>query len=94
MQIYKVYEGEVLTVPVTKVTKCFYWFKDCQGAFGWATRIEKERACLTPQEAIQEALNRQRITRGVLRNKLIKVENEVVQLEKLEKKHQEFKESK
>ena len=77
MKIYKVYKSEVCSENVVKETKLFYWFDNYKEAFGWAKRIEKKYACLTPQEAIQEALNGRRTMRGAFQDKLMAIENEI-----------------
>ena len=88
MQIYKVYGGKVYSPEVTKETNCFYWFAEYQEAFGYSTRIEKEHACLTPQQAIQEALNGRRTMKGAFEDKLEKIKAEISNLERLKVEYQ------
>ena len=88
MFVYKIYKGKVTAIKVAKKTNCYYWFETDQAAFGYLTRIEKEYACLTPQEAIQEALNGRRTMYGAFKDKLVKVKSEIANLEKLEKQNE------
>ena len=84
MQIYKVFGGKIHPIEVYKETDCYYWFIDNNGVFGYASRIIKRDACLTPQQAIQEALNGRKTMKGAFEDKLAKVNDEILNLESLE----------
>ena len=87
MKIYAVYRNKVHDVEVTKETKCFYFLQDCILAFGFRNRIEKEDAMLTPQEAIQYALNQRKTFRGGLYDRLIKADQDIEALEQLQNEY-------
>ena len=87
MKIYKIYNLKLIEVEVVKETKFFYYLDDRPLAFGCVSRIEKGWACLSPQEAIQEALNGRKTMQGAFRDKLIKIEKEIEALEALERQY-------
>lgn len=84
MQIYKVYKGKIESFEVGKESKEFYYFKEHRPmAFGCSTRVEKKYACLTPQEALQEAMNSRLTMRGAFQDKLAAINAEIEILETL-----------
>lgn len=83
MKLYKIYGKELFTAEVEKETKCFYFINNSLPAFGYSSRIEKEDAILTPQEAIQAALNNKRTMQGAFRDRLAEIETELKCLEGL-----------
>ena len=91
MVIYKVYEGKVCAIEVVKETSVFFCFAGSRPEFGYSKRVEKKFACLTPQEAIQEELNGRRTIKGAFENKLARVNEEISNLEKLEKEYHAVK---
>jgi len=87
MNIYKIYKGKVCSVDVNRETKRYFWFTERHPAFGFSAKIEKEYAYLSPQEAIQEALNKRKTMREAFKDKLSKIESEIANLEKLEQEY-------
>ena len=61
---------------------------DTWQAFRYGSRIAKEDALLTPQEAIQEALNGRRTMRGAFQDKLATCEKEIEKLERLQEEYE------
>ena len=88
MKIYKFYDQIIHEVEVVRETKLYYWFGDVLQAFGYSKRIERKNACLTPNEAIQEALNSRRSRRDIVKERLDKIEAEIAILEKLEQEQE------
>ena len=87
MKLYKFHKNELITEEVEKETKCFYFLKHRVSAFGSYTRIKKIDALLTPQQAIQEELNKRRTSHGVFSDKLAQIEIELNTLEELQKQY-------
>ena len=83
MKLYKVYRNKVCSVEVKKETKCYYFIEGCFSEFDYSTRIDKEDALLTPQEAIQNALNHARTMYGAYRDKMEEKGKDIDALNKL-----------
>ena len=69
-KIYKVYNGELVSTDVEKTTDKFFWIKGGL-AFNCSSRVEKVIACVTPQEAAQEELNRALTQVGMYEDRLV-----------------------
>jgi len=87
MKIYKFYENHIASVEIIKETKMFYFAAHRAGPFGWSSRIEKKTANLTPQEAIQEALNHSRTMYGAYVDKAREKDEEITRLEVLQEEY-------
>lgn len=84
MKLYRIYGNKLHSCEVSKETKCFYFLTERMAAFGFLTRIEKEDALLTPQEAIQAALNNRRTMLGAFVEKAEKAKADIAMLEALQ----------
>jgi hypothetical protein len=84
MKLYKIYANKLHSCDVLKETKCFYFLAECKAAFGYSTRIEKEDALVTPQEAIQAALNSRRTMLGAYIEKAERARADISILEALQ----------
>ena len=90
MKLYKVYGNKLLSFDVRKETACFYFLFNYENAFGCAMRVDKKDALLSPQEAIQEALNFARTMFGAYTDKAKAKERDIeLLLELMEKQYVE-----
>jgi len=80
MKIYRFYDGKMCSVHVEKETKKFYKIEGNM-AFRFVSRIQKSHACVTPDEAVQEALNGRRTMKGALEDRLKAIQAEIEILE-------------
>ena len=81
-KVYKVYEGELVILPVIKETKKFIHVER-HLAFGYRAQLTKSCVCATPQEAAQEELDSALSAVGDFSNKLKKAESRLADAKKL-----------
>lgn len=86
MKLYRVYEGEVVSVEVLRDTPMWYWIKGC-AAFGYCQNFEKESVCTTPQEAVQEELNKAREMLGACKDRMQCAKDRFVKAHRLESEY-------
>lgn len=87
MKAYRFYKNHIASIEIAKETKVFYILASRVSPFGYSLRIEKEHACVTPQEAIQAALNHARTMFGAYTDKAREKDEEITRLEVLQAEH-------
>jgi hypothetical protein len=85
-RIYRIYNGELVSVEVEKETPKLVWVKPSK-EFGYCRNYNKEYVCVTPQEAIQEELNRSLEYVGLYSERLQKAERRLMRAKSLSVEH-------
>jgi len=81
-KIYKIYKGDIISIPVDRETKKLIFVK-AHEALGYGTQFYKEHVCVTPKEATQEELNKSLSAVGMFSDKLRKAESRLIQAKSL-----------
>lgn len=81
-KIYNIYGGKLVSVNVEKVTKKLVWIEGVR-EFAYIKTHNKEHVCVTPQEAVQEELNRCLEHVGIYSDRLKRAEERLLKARSL-----------
>lgn len=84
MKIYTVYRGKVESLEVRETPQMYIDDKvEFPLSFGCLSRFYKDEVCLSPEEAINKALNSAKTQQGNYTKKLEQITDRLIMLEKL-----------